>query len=619
MAADERLTVGRAVTPPTERDGERGPAPGWRRDPRAWTVFRLVILAAGLVGGLYADLQQATFTGRPAAFVVADLVGGWSFLVAGTIAWQRRPTNRIGPLLILVGISWFVGSYGLIGGETLGYLARSFQGWYEPLLAWIVLAYPSGRLRSRPAQFIVGAWLAEHAAWSLARLILERPLSWYPCVTCRETVDAFVSNARTLDAIAPLSLAASVGLAVAVLGLLVVRSRTLGPATRRRLLPALFAGIALGANVAVSGAIRLGINPELFGDGRVIAATYVVDMLVAVAVLAGLLQEQLARGAVARLVVELEGRDGAERPRRAREALRRALGEPTLDLLFDDGHGGYLDVEGAPAASPIGRPGRAVTSLVDADRSPIGMLVHDPGLLDDPGLVSAVTAALRLEADNRRLADEVQRQLGEVRASRARIVAAGDAERRRVERDLHDGAQQRLIALSMDITRLRITAERTGDGALRDELSGLGRQLDGTIAELRELARGIVPGILGDAGLPAAIESLALRSPVPVTVDIQLAERLPAAVESTAYFVVAEALTNVARHAAGSTGTVTIRRLAGGIQVVVQDTGPGGADPARGTGLQGLADRVGAIDGRLTVESRPGSGTRLIADLPVQP
>jgi signal transduction histidine kinase len=340
-------------------------------------------------------------------------------------------------------------------------------------------------------------------------------------------------------------------------------------------------------------------------------------MLVAVAVLVGLLQDRLAREALAGLVVELEGLPRDEARPRTREALSRALGDPSLEVLFADGAGGYVDSAGRAAAAPVPAAGRAVTVLGGPDGAPLGLLVHDPGLLDDPGLVSAVTASLRLEVENQRLAGEVERQLGEVRASRARIVAAGDAERRRVERDLHDGAQQRLIGLSMELARLRATAERGGDPVLVDELAALGRQLEDTIVELRELARGIVPGILGDAGLPAAIESLALRSPIAVTADVKLAERLPAEVEATAYFVVAEALTNVARHARAGSARVTIRRESEGLRVEVADDGVGGADARGGTGIQGLQDRVGAIDGHLVVESRPGAGTRLIAILPV--
>jgi signal transduction histidine kinase len=586
---------------------------------RRATVVRAAILVAGIAIGLAADLQQAAFPDRPAVLLVADLLAGWSFLVAGTIAWERRPANRMGPLLVAIGFAWFVGSYGRLGTETTSHLARSFQGYYEPLLAWAALAYPSGRLGSWASRLVVVVWLADHTVWSLARLFLDRPLSWYPCTTCRETVDAFISNRAALEAIGPVSLGATVVLGTLVIVLLLRRFATAGPASRRRLGPALFAGVALGSNIALTGAIRIGANPGLFDDKRIAAATYVLDMLVAVAVLVGLLQDRLAREAVADLVVRLEGDAGTADPRRTRDALARALRDPTLELYLADGEGRYRDETGRPVSPPSAGPGRARTRLGGKGGTELGVLVHDPGLLDDPGLVSAVVASLRLETENQRLSAEVQRQLAEVRASRARIVAAGDAERRRVERDLHDGAQQRLIGLSMELARLRSAADRAGDAALVGELAALGRNLEATIVELRELARGIVPGVLADAGLAAAIESLAIRAPIAVTTEVDVTGRLPRDVESTAYFVVAEALTNVARHAGTSAARVTIRRDGADLLVVVEDDGAGGADRAAGTGLQGLEDRVGALDGRLEVESRPGAGTRLSAILPVGP
>jgi signal transduction histidine kinase len=587
--------------------------------PLVGVIGRSILLGIGLVIGGYAALGQAPFTDRPLAVYVADLLGGWAFLVAGTIAWQRRPANRIGPLLMLIGFSWFVGSYGRLGNETTAHLARSFQGFYEPLLAWVVLAYPSGRIESRAGKVVVAAWLLDQVGWSIARLILARPLSWYGCATCRETVDAYIANGVLLDRLGPLSLAATVVFAVAVIGLLLRRLLAAGPAGRRRLLPAALAGFALGANVAATGAIRIGFDRGLFDDAGVVTATYVLDMLVAVAVLVGLLQDRLAREAVADLVVQLEGVPRGGDPRRKRDALARALRDPTLELLVPDGAGGYRNSAGLAVAMPVAGPGRAVTALGGGrgEAGELGLLVHDPGLLDDPGLVSAVTASLRFEAENERLAGEVERQLAEVQASRARIVAAGDVERRRVERDLHDGAQQRLIALSMELGRLRAAAERSGDSALVGELSDLGRDLESTIGELRELARGIVPGILGDAGLPAAIESLALRSAIPVSTDVRVTERFPTAVESTAYFVIAEALTNVARHAGATSARITLERQSHGLRVGVADDGVGGADLRGGTGLQGLADRVGALGGTLHVESAPGGGTRVTADIPV--
>ena len=585
----------------------------------AGALGRSIILGLGLAIGGFAALGQARFGDRPLALNAADLLAGWAFLVAGTIAWQRRPANRIGPLLVLIGFSWFVGSYGRLGNETTSHLARSFQGFYEPLLAWVVLAYPSGRIGSRAGMLVVGAWLADQLAWSLARLILNRPLSWYDCLTCRETVDAYVSNSALLDRLGPLSLALTVAFAVAVVLLAARRFLVAGPAARRRLFPAALAGLALGAGVATTGAIRIGLDRGLFEDKGVVTATYVLDMLVAVAVLVGLLQDRLAREAVADLVVQLEGVPHGGDPRRIRDALARALRDPTLELYVPEATGGYRDASGRPVDAPVAPPGRVLTRLGatrGADRE-LGVLVHDAGLLDDPALVAAVSASLRFEAENARLSSEVERQLAEVHASRARIVAAGDAERRRVERDLHDGAQQRLIALSMELGRLRTAAERSGDTSLGDELAKLGREIEGTIGELRELARGIVPGILGDAGLAAAIESLALRSAIPVSTDVRVTDRFPAAVESAAYFVIAEALTNVARHAGASSARISLDRDGPDLVVGVSDDGAGGADPLSGSGLQGLADRVGAVGGTFRIESPPGRGTRVTAHIPV--
>ncbi len=243
--------------------------------------------------------------------------------------------------------------------------------------------------------------------------------------------------------------------------------------------------------------------------------------------------------------------------------------------------------------------------------------MHDPSLLDDPGLVAAVTAAVRLEADNRQLSAEVDRQLAELRASRARIVTATDAERRRVERDLHDGAQQRLVALSMELGRLRGAAAQSDDPGLVEALGGLSSDLEAAIEELRELARGILPPILTDAGLGAAVESLALRAPLPVDAEVELPGRLPLALESTLYFVIAEGLANVARHAGATKATVRVSLAAGRVRAEVADDGRGGAAAERGTGIQGLVDRVGALGGTLRVDSLPDRGTTLSAELPL--
>jgi signal transduction histidine kinase len=203
----------------------------------------------------------------------------------------------------------------------------------------------------------------------------------------------------------------------------------------------------------------------------------------------------------------------------------------------------------------------------------------------------------------------------ELAASRARIVEAGDAERRRLERNLHDGAQQRLVATSLSV---RLAANRAeGDPQLHAMLGRAGEELTRALEELRELARGLHPAVLSDHGLRAALQTLADRAPVPVLVDVALDdERLPEQVEAAAYYVVAEALTNMAKHARASEARVRVQRADGHALVEVADDGVGGADAKGGSGLRGLVDRVEALGGRLTVSSPAGAGTRLRAELP---
>jgi signal transduction histidine kinase len=588
--------------------------PSWRR-----VAVPAAVLIAGTGFALVAEAQQLGHADRPLAWLVGDFVGGWTFVLVGAILLARHPANRIGPLMVAVGLTWFVGTFNRADADWAVHLARTFQGWYEPLLGVLVLAFPSGIVRGRLERLVAVGWLVEQGAWTLAQLVLARPLSWYGCATCPGTIDEFIVNQERLELIAPISLALATGFAIAAIVLAVRRLARSGPAGRRRLLPVALTSVALLLGVVAPGGYRLLVDESLFANPLVTALYYVALMLAAVAVLGGLLQERLARTAVAELVVDLPrvAGDVEPDPRRLRDALARALGDPTLELFVREAQGDrFLDVTGAVTDVPMSTERRAVTRIGRGD-DVIAVIAHDPSLLDDPGLVSAVTTAVRLEADNRQLTAEVDRQLDELRESRARIVTATDAERRRVERDLHDGAQQRLVALSMELGRLRRTAAATADPTMLASLAALSSELEAAIEELRELARGILPPILTDAGLGAAVESLALRAPLPVDADVTLGRRLPAAVESTLYFVIAEGLANVARHAEASHASVRVSLVDSRVRAEVSDDGVGGAEAGRGSGLQGLVDRVGALGGTLVVRSRPGGGTQVTAEIPV--
>ena len=325
----------------------------------------------------------------------------------------------------------------------------------------------------------------------------------------------------------------------------------------------------------------------------------------ALTALLGLAVTRRARGSVGDLVVRLE----KVGPGGVRQALAQTIGDPTLELaLWLPERGVWADEAGKEIALPE-RPGRAVTMVGDE----LAAMIHDPVLLDQRAFLEAAGSAARLALENERLQAELRAQLAELRESRARIVRAGDEERRRLERDLHDGAQQRLLGIGMALQLLR--SRIGGDdqaGALLDETDV---EVQHALRELRELARGIHPAVLTDQGLDAAVRTLAERVPLPVEVRTS-GERLPAHVETAAYFVVAEALANATKYAHASRAWVTIGRRDGHAIVEVRDDGAGGADLNGGSGLRGLADRVGALDGRLLIDSPPGGGTRLQAEIP---
>jgi signal transduction histidine kinase len=302
-------------------------------------------------------------------------------------------------------------------------------------------------------------------------------------------------------------------------------------------------------------------------------------------------------------VVEL----GRVEPGHVRETLARTLGDPTLELgLWLPERGVWVDEQGRELSPATGEE-RGVTYVGER----LAVMVHDRDLLDQPRLLEAVGSAGRLALENERLQAELRAQLVELRESRARIVRTADEERRRLERDLHDGAQQRLLGLGMALQLLRPHMDGEGDALLAETE----QELQQALAELRELARGIHPAVLTDQGLDAAVRTLAGRAAVPVEVASD-GERLPAHVETAAYFVVAEALANVARYAHARHAWVSVARENGNAVVEVRDDGVGGARAGEGSGLTGLADRVGALGGRLSVESSPGGGTQITAEIP---
>jgi signal transduction histidine kinase len=297
-----------------------------------------------------------------------------------------------------------------------------------------------------------------------------------------------------------------------------------------------------------------------------------------------------------------------------REALAESLGDTTLAIVYWlPDREAFVDESGYPVPLPEPGSGRAWTA-VDYGGQRVAAIIHDAHLEASRELVQAAAAAASLALDNERLKADLRARVEELRASRARIVEASNAARSKVERDLHDGAQQQLVALALELKLLRT---RVGENPEALELiDGIEGKLDAALDELRELARGIHPGILTDRGLAAALEALVIRAPLPITREIDLRERPPASVEAVGYYVVTEALTNVLKYADATEATVRAHYESNDVIVELQDNGAGGADERKGSGLQGLRDRVAALDGRFMVISEPGEGTLIRARIP---
>jgi signal transduction histidine kinase len=380
---------------------------------------------------------------------------------------------------------------------------------------------------------------------------------------------------------------------------------------RRERTYALRATAAVAGLLAAAAGVRLAVPTPLATDLSLWIFEAALAVL-AITLVVGLLREPWARTGATDLVVELaETRSGPLRDR-----LARALGDPTLEIGFRAPEGdGYVDAAGRPLTLPPPGSARRTTVLERDERAP-AVLLHDPALLDDPGLAAALAEAARLAGSNARLQAAVRAQIAELQASRQRLLEAADDERRRLEQRLQETAERRLTKLLPELERACLLAG--GDPERTARLQRVSEQLEHSLAELRRLAAGLHPRELAESGLAGALDALASRSPVPVELELELPERLPVEAERTAYFVCSEGLANIAKYAHASRARVTLGMVRARLRVAVADDGVGGADPGAGTGLRGLADRVEALGGALSVDSPPGAGTCLVAELPVR-
>jgi signal transduction histidine kinase len=562
----------------------------------------IALAIAGLVCAVAALFVNGVHT------AVADILNmliSLSFIGCGLIAWRRQPTNRVGTLMILFGafrgFSIFLLWTGSALGVTLGIVLKDST---ILLFVLLLLFFPDGRLSSRWDRWIVApaviAFFPLEFVW----------MAFLPAEVSGGQANLFQisSNAGVADAVDTVQRVLIIVSQMVLAGVLTQRWWRASAPRRRLLMPGLVGAVALALFTFLLGVDKIAERiPEWL-----VWCFFATFTAVPVAMLVQMVRTRLDRAAVGDLLVRLQ-QDPA--PERLEAALARVLRDPTLTIAFWlPEYESYAALDGRPIDVAV-VPGRAATPI-DRDGRRIAVLLHDEALLSDPQLLDGVAAAAGFSLENGRLQAELRARLDELRTSRTRIIEVAQDERRRLERNLHDGAQQRLVTMSLELAMLE--AQFAGDPAARQQIGQLRGELANSLEELRELARGLHPAVLSDHGLAVALEGLVARAPIPVELRLELDDRLPATHEVAAFYLVSESLTNVAKYAGASSVSIEIARADGHLIVEVSDDGRGGATTEHGSGLRGLADRVEALDGRLRVWSPEGGGTRVRAEIPCE-
>jgi len=530
-----------------------------------------------------------TYAGGSGLTATLTVTAGLALVAAGLVTAFSHLADR----MIWFAPVWVGWDKGPPLVRSLGMLAAGFA---FPLLLHLVVAYPSGRLRGSVAGALVAAVYLEAALVALGQALFRDPFfdpdCWANCTDNLFLLRSLPRLALGIETTDRWFTAAAAAALATVLGWRLLRES--GPA-RRALLPVALPAILL-AGAVMAHTIALQGMPQEDPSDPAFRAIFVTGCVAVLLLAAGLVwaavRTRVQRRAVARIATSL---GQAPPPGSVQAALAQAVGDPELKIAYwlPDSRR-HVDASGRPAAEPVAGPGRAITALVRDGRR-IAVVSHTAAL---PDLERELGAAVRLALENERLQAEALAQLDQLRASRIRIVETGDSERRRLERDLHDGAQQRLLALSYDLRLARAQAQADGDPQTASLLTQATDHAQAALGELRELAHGIYPAILTEAGLAAALATLADAAPLPVEIRAAAQGRYPAAVETAAYLLVAEALDDAAGRGA-SHAALRVVQDGGQLLVTVDDDGSD-----RTSAMVQLADRVGALDGQLAVEPR---------------
>jgi signal transduction histidine kinase len=587
-------------------------------------VAACVALTAGaswisLKGG-YGDHQGFAAAGRA--------LGVFTPIAVGLFLWRRRSTQYYPAMLLMLGFAVAPVALAESHDATL-YSAGRAAGWIaEALFIVVCLAFPTGAFLARRDRVIAALLGALVAVLYLPTALVAAgyPLP-SPATTCTSGCppNAFLllhaEPAIVGGALVPLREIATVLLMLAVAFRLTMRLRSASRLARLTLGPGIV--VAVGHAIALSALFGLRAIDE--GGGALEPLSWIVFLSPAFLALAVLASEdrrrQFAAGALERLAVGLPDHATAAA---LTAGMARSLEDPALQMVFHAGgdDGRWVDQNGWPVEAPLDGPG--VTAVRSGPRE-VAAIVHDPWLAEDPALLAAASSYALVVLENERLITDLRSSLDELAQSRARVVAAADGERRRIERDLHDGAQQRLVGLRIQLELAAGRLRRVSPGEA-DALMELGGGVDATIDEVRSLATGVYPAVLAEQGLEEALRSAARRAPLATGVIAHGVRRWAPEIETTVYFACVEALQNAGKHAGGASGaTIILDGGDGRLRFEVRDDGAGftldgngnGNGNGHGHGLVNMRDRVGALGGELAVITAPGQGTRIVGTVPV--
>lgn len=581
---------------------------------RVATIAAVVALSLGMeISGFLATpaaaLPEVSYTTLHA---VVPLV----FAACAGVAWAIGPNPVPARLMVLFVVVWIP--------ETFFFYIVGQVGWLWPIvrgvhLGWavvagiLVLVYPRGWLADRFDRVVARIALAISVIYLVGTLALAGTDSIPECV-CAPNPYQIADAPDLLRLIDVGYRAVGAGLMVVIAVRLLARWMR-GSVPARAVAFVMPIALLSWASMAVVQAAAYAASTT---PGQVLRTVALIAMAaVPVSFVAGVAHARNMRARVADLMRVT--REGTDRGLWA-ESLARALRDDSVRVYWwEEDRGRYVDAAGQPMDSADEGGGHSILPVASPTGLPIALIRHDRVLTDNMRLLDGVSSALRLSVDNGRLRSDLERTLDQVRQSRQRIVEAGDEARRRIERDLHDGAQQQLVSLGMRLRLAANSARSAGQEQLAGELEDAIATLNQGLKELRELAHGIHPSLLSQGGLALAVPELAGRCPVPVEVDVQADGRLPELIESTAYFAVAESLANVAKHSQATRAWIRARIEDDRVVIEVRDNGIGGASLDAGSGVLGIADRIEAVGGELELVSPPGSGTTVTVRMPLHP